>query len=221
MTFCQVIESSVSKVLLCSVAFVWLTIGDLALAADWTRINEDIVFGSGKIEIDEFQRFRKVYDCRVREVVLEHLGGSVVGSMDIADQILKDEVSVRVVGACLSSCANYLFLAGKKKTIAPGGLVGFHGSPFAGTLLLPNWTSVFAKKAKGEGHSEVEVLHGIELRRELFNREERFFDQVGIDIRLLTNSIDGERSRRVYKCSQKSLYLFPTKAKLEAYGVKN
>ena len=42
------------------------------------------------------------------------------------------EVDVVVDGVCLSSCANYLFTAGRHKTIR-NGVVGFHGNTRAAT----------------------------------------------------------------------------------------
>ena len=55
-------------------------------------------------------------------------GGDVDLGMDLAEWVLARGLDVEVDGHCLSSCANYIFPAGRRKVIAPGGVVGWHGS---------------------------------------------------------------------------------------------
>jgi hypothetical protein len=48
-------------------------------------------------------------------------------AVQIGMALKKAEVDVIVDGICLSSCANYLFTAGRQKMIR-NGVVGFHGN---------------------------------------------------------------------------------------------
>lgn len=75
---------------------------------------------------------RKVHEAlAARDIVLVQLnsgGGDVEPSLDIATEIFMNGLDVEVTGNCLSSCANYLFPAGRNKTISGPGVVGWHGS---------------------------------------------------------------------------------------------
>ncbi len=76
------------------------------------------------------------YDTLVRlaaqggltELVISSLGGEVYWGMKIGEIVYKNGWDVRVRGLCFSSCANYIFPAGRNKVIESGGIVGWHGS---------------------------------------------------------------------------------------------
>jgi hypothetical protein len=53
-------------------------------------------------------------------------GGDAESAIEIANLVADFSVHVEVTGYCLSSCANYIFWAGKKRAIA-FGVLGFHG----------------------------------------------------------------------------------------------
>ena len=62
-------------------------------------------------------------------LVVNSKGGDVNAALDIADYLSSSGVSVVVDGFCLSSCANYIFVAGRRKIGLQGSFVGFHGGP--------------------------------------------------------------------------------------------
>jgi len=62
-------------------------------------------------------------------IVVESGGGDVAAALDLAEVIAQRHLSIIVNRYCLSSCANYLFPAGKTKIVLNGGVVGFHGTP--------------------------------------------------------------------------------------------
>ncbi|MDD9812518.1 MAG: hypothetical protein OXU71_12600 [Gammaproteobacteria bacterium] len=64
----------------------------------------------------------------VQTLSVDSLGGEVFWGMKIGELVFARGWDVRVRGICFSSCANYLFPAGKRKIIAAGGIVGWHGS---------------------------------------------------------------------------------------------
>ena len=55
-------------------------------------------------------------------------GGEVGGAIDTALWVHRNGIDVIVDGPCLSSCANYIFAAGKQKHIVGQGYVGWHGT---------------------------------------------------------------------------------------------
>jgi len=59
---------------------------------------------------------------------IDSLGGEVFWGIKIGELVFARGWDVRVRGVCFSSCANYIFPAGRRKRIAAGGIVGWHGS---------------------------------------------------------------------------------------------
>jgi hypothetical protein len=77
-------------------------------------------------------------------------------------------LDVEVPRACLSSCANYVFPAGRTKTLGRADAVAWHG----------NMTHVLYLQQTGQGNwSEKEI----DDARQLARREVEFFRRVGVD----------------------------------------
>jgi hypothetical protein len=86
---------------------------------------------TGLIVADAVARARGLLEAspQVTEVVINSAGGDVEAGMDFGEAIHERALDVRVAGGlCMSSCANYVFPAGRHKTIEPGSLVLWHGS---------------------------------------------------------------------------------------------
>ena len=62
------------------------------------------------------------------ELAIMSPGGSVYWGIKIGEVVYENGWDVRVLGLCVSSCANYIFPAGRNKVIEEGGVVGWHGS---------------------------------------------------------------------------------------------
>jgi hypothetical protein len=88
----------------------------------------------GPINFKSPQRFKELLGKNDTTVILDSPGGITSAALDIAEIIQERKLNVVVDGTCLSSCANYLFLAGNKKSAKKFSLVGFHGSEY-GTFL--------------------------------------------------------------------------------------
>jgi hypothetical protein len=69
-----------------------------------------------------------------RRLVVTSQGGEVSAAIVIAREIHKSRAEVIVRKFCLSSCANYLFLAAHTKSLEVGSVLGFHGAPLPETL---------------------------------------------------------------------------------------
>ena len=55
-------------------------------------------------------------------------GGETDEGIKLGHWIFEHGIDVVVDGLCFSSCANYIFTAGRNKTITAGSIVGWHGS---------------------------------------------------------------------------------------------
>ena len=67
-------------------------------------------------------------DHQVTTLLVESTGGEIVAGMDFGNWVADRKLDVIVDRACLSSCANYVFTAGRNKRILPGAVVAWHGS---------------------------------------------------------------------------------------------
>lgn len=84
---------------------------------------------SGPIAEKTAAEFKSVLlKSRVTKVQVSSVGGLVRPAIAIADEIRDRNIDVEVIGPCFSSCANYLFVAGKTKIISGRGVVGWHGN---------------------------------------------------------------------------------------------
>ena len=64
----------------------------------------------------------------VTTLLIDSAGGEIVVGMEFGTWVHDRELDVIVDRACLSSCANYVFTAGRNKEIQPGAVVAWHGS---------------------------------------------------------------------------------------------
>lgn len=128
-----------------------------------------IVF-RGRIDQDSAARFSRLLQQspEVSRVVISSAGGLVSPALDMAQAIHARRLDVEVRQACLSSCANYIFPAARRKFLSHAGAVGWHG----------NMTHVLYLAQTGQGHWSEPLL---QEARELARREAAFFESIGVD----------------------------------------
>lgn len=63
-----------------------------------------------------------------QKLIINSSGGDVAAAMQLGSVVRELDLDVEVQEACVSSCANYVFSAGRKKQVADGALVVWHGS---------------------------------------------------------------------------------------------
>ena len=85
----------------------------------------------GDMDIGFYERFLAVVRGREDEITTLRVnsgGGVTDEGRKLGAWIFARNVDVVVDGLCFSSCANYIFTAGRNKTILAGSIVGWHGS---------------------------------------------------------------------------------------------
>lgn len=141
----------------------------------WSRVSNSTLLFTGFIGPESLEELERKIDDNVVEIWLNSGGGIVGSALKIAAEIKKRKINIVVKGFCISSCANYLFLAGERKTIE--GVVGFHGG------IQAMW-----EKIPCENLSEAKCI----VRKENSDKEKAFFRSVGVDEILfeVTQSVD-------------------------------
>lgn len=115
---------------------------------------------------DEFLSAIESHD--VNRVLITSGGGHVEAAIRMATAIHKRGMDVEVFGPCFSSCANYIFPAGRNKSITGLGIVGWHGN-IQHLLYLHR---IGERPISGDWLNDVKRLAAL---------EEAFFKTIGVD----------------------------------------
>jgi len=129
----------------------------------------DAVLFSGRIDNRSAEAFLQLLgNPEVKRLIITSQGGSVAAALDMGLAIHQRRLDVEVPSDCLSSCANYIFPAARRKTLGHAGAVAWHG----------NITHVLYLQQTGQAYwSEKEI----EEARALAKREAEFFRRIGVD----------------------------------------
>lgn len=73
---------------------------------------------------------------RFKVLRIDSAGGEILSSIRFGRAVFARRMDVVVGSLCVSSCANYIFPAGARKKIEPGGIVAWHGDARQPTTLL-------------------------------------------------------------------------------------
>lgn len=129
----------------------------------------DAVVFDGRIDARSAQQFLQLLqDPAIRRLVITSRGGLVDAALDMAEAIAVRELDVEVPTVCLSSCANYIFPAGRRKSLGWPGAVAWHG----------NMTHIVWLDQTGHGAWTREEMDDA---RRLARREARFYARIGVD----------------------------------------
>ena len=150
---------------------VVLGLGAGSLQAQATTVVRDgtaVVF-TGRIDTDSATRaIALLQDPAVTRLVITSGGGLVAPALDLADAVHARGLDVEVPTACLSSCANYVLPAGRRKVLGRPGVVGWHGT----------MAHVLHLQATGQASWPDEELADA---RALAAREAAFYTRIGVD----------------------------------------
>jgi len=92
------------------------------------RLDSGVIQYFGSIDMERVEKFKELYKPGDRLLVNSN-GGSLYAGIEMGKFIHKNRITVEVADVCISSCANYVFLAGETKVLNKNSLVVFHGGP--------------------------------------------------------------------------------------------
>jgi hypothetical protein len=101
-------------------------------------------------------------------ITIDSGGGDVESALEIAALVRDHRLDVRVRGACLSSCANYIFPSGQRKFIVRGAIVAWHGSS----------AHLHYQDTKGIGSSDPVIR---QFNANLARKDAEFMQSIGVD----------------------------------------
>jgi ATP-dependent protease ClpP protease subunit len=127
-------------------------------------------------------------------LLIESYGGAAGAAMHLANWMLDNELDVQVKSHCYSSCANYVFLAGRNKLLDPHASLMWHGGVTQRIdradleHLLDDMLGALEEDARNAVLAERSRERLLELleasRLEMIARETRFFERIRVDQRI-------------------------------------
>lgn len=156
-------------------------------------------------------------------LIISSPGGAVDFGMQLGEWVHKNKLDVEVGKYCMSSCANYVFIAGKNKFLRKHSFIGWHGGllqrrqlPFHDFIYLKDVYeysfSCDLSLLKGKYSNKIEFPIGDNHLREC-----TLIRDLGVDYRIM---ILGQYSEYYDSIREMGLWSYSYEA-LEALGVKN
>jgi hypothetical protein len=140
----------------------------LAHAQD-VSVASGVVTFNGRIEEASAARFLAIVNAQsVTRLVIHSEGGIVLSALQMAEAVFRHGIDVEVPDTCRSSCANYVFPAGRRKFLGRPDAVAWHG----------NMTHVLYLDQSGQGRWSAQLMEGAYYLAAL---EADFYRRIGVD----------------------------------------
>ncbi|MCH1929932.1 hypothetical protein L9G16_07045 [Shewanella sp. A25] len=90
-------------------------------------VADSIIYFEGFIQPGDFDRILALNISEPKKLVITSSGGDIEEGIKIGEWIYNNKMDVEVLKGCMSSCANYIFPAGKAKLIHKDSILVWHG----------------------------------------------------------------------------------------------
>ena len=137
---------------------------------------------TGSIEADlNRSLFQQIAGKNITRLVITSDGGDVVAGIALGQWVFDNGIDIEVRDYCLSSCANYVFTAGRNKVIHPGAVVAWHGN-YNHLLQTGLWQDDIDYRMQQTGEDRATATqYARELATRLADMERAFFAHIGVD----------------------------------------
>ncbi|QRP63091.1 hypothetical protein I6J77_13320 [Rhodanobacter sp. FDAARGOS 1247] len=193
--------------------------------AGWTRSSSSTIRFEGDIEKGSYEQYLAVARGGFTRVLLNSSGGYPSVALKIARDIQgRPDVEIDVKGVCISACASYLAIAGKRLNIECDSVVAWHGGL--------GKAEDEARSMRAEGIPEGLVVEYAAWLDAFHADESAFYAGASVDIALLAdsekavNALDLKESYTLdpvtgeYSYSTSAGVWVPSMKSLRNYGVK-
>lgn len=155
------------------------------------RIVNSTIYYDGwlaKPAIEKMFTLYKKAKSKPTKLVINSEGGAIELGMEVGEWVYDNKLDVQVDGYCVSSCANYIFPAGKNKYLANRAIIGFHGGASSLSFDESEIEQMLAELPETERQQQKEQLRqemAIYLKESNLN-EVQFFKKIGVEQRITT-----------------------------------
>lgn len=148
-------------------------------------------------------------------------GGDTVVGIELGQWVYANKLDVKVLEGCYSSCANYVFTAGRRKIVSNFAHVGYHGGLSSMSFKIDDASVAALAEAQKDGEkiTRENVLQAIKkMVAPQLELETKFFALIGVQQRITTLGQSEESRKSAPKKAQGWTYSVKDFAKL---GVSN
>jgi hypothetical protein len=163
-----------------------IALADEAGRCPYTQSDLQKVEFNQKVTAQAVNAFIEKYaECTPAWITVASSGGDAEAAMLLGDWIFKNQINIRVRSLCVSSCANYIFPAGRLKEIEPRGLVIWHGSALQRNFreFISKYESMQAADGSNPYLAENSLNYNSLLR--IIKKQNEFFAKIGVDESIL------------------------------------
>lgn len=150
---------------------------------------EKLVY-EGNITFESNQLAQDLYDkAKVKPTIVEitSLGGGINAGLALGEWIIANELDISIPQYCVSSCANYIFVAGKTKHLGKNAYLIWHGGakqPGLTRMLKNNAQRRIEQTIVEEKRSQARAAKYAEIDAHIAfiqTRETNFYARIGVD----------------------------------------
>jgi hypothetical protein len=167
---------SSTRILLFTLLFCTLPAGAPAASPD------GVIHYDGPISAAHNRRFFETLAGRpLRRLSITSSGGDVAAAIALGEWVYARHLDIEVPDYCLSSCANYVFPAGRHKVIRSGAIVAWHGN-YRHLQQTGLWRDDVTARMLHHGEDEQAATRHVRAQvDELTGLERDFFARIGVD----------------------------------------
>lgn len=144
--------------------------------------------GSGVVHYDgpisaehNLQFFERIAGRPLQRLSITSSGGDVAAAIALGEWVFAQRLDVEVPDYCLSSCANYVFPAGRRKIIRAAAVVAWHGN-YRHLEQTGLWRDDVTLRMRRDGEDEQTATRYVREQLEyLVGLERDFFARIGVD----------------------------------------
>lgn len=172
------IETRSSLALLILAVMMWIA----GPAGAEVSVSADTAWYSGSISTELNQQFFEAVQGRaVKRLIITSDGGAVEAGIALGVWVFENKLDIEVPEYCLSSCANYVFPAGRNKFIGESAVVAWHGN-YNHLKQTGLWEDEIAIRMERYGEDAATArVHVREEVDRLVRLEQDFFARTGVD----------------------------------------
>jgi hypothetical protein len=154
-------------------------------------IDDHTLYYTGEITPGQNESLFKLFQqasAKPKRLSIQSGGGNVDAGMDLADFVIANQLDVIVDKFCFSSCANYVFMAGRHKFIQPAAVLGWHGNAASAKWLDQDIDDLLPQLKGDRSAVQWRQLrqHYDQVIKQASARETKLYQQLGIDPSILT-----------------------------------
>lgn len=144
--------------------------------------NDTQLYYHGAISAENTQVVRQLLAAYplVDTLIITSGGGEVLSGIELGDLVHERQLQVRVRGACLSSCANYVVTASPSVLVEKAALLGWHGGSLQ-PYYVPSGSSWSERLDGLFSDREAEEKARRRTLQKWQRREADFFTRVGVE----------------------------------------